>query len=315
MLTSPPAASRPWVTVLAVLFCVGTAARADDHDRGPYVGFHAGYLDASSLDSGVTALNHPTKCDVLLYPDPSLAPTGDPECQADTPTPFSETRQDPGGAFTGFLTGGYDFGSVRLEAEYTVRRHVGEGVPVLPAPGNAALTGKGGEWSPLDPPTETIRSITSRELFLNGHWDFENNSSWTPFVGVGVGVSRTRVLYSIRFVRKTLAQGYQDVEPPLELVNRPAEAAGTLSLFDCELGDTLMGYQLLAGLERSLGDRTSFGGKARWTRFDDLNDVGEWQLIRSHEPVQADGVTPFVSAHEFDPIGYLGVTAGLRYSF
>lgn len=76
-----------------------------------------------------------------------------------------------------------------------------------------------------------------------------------------------------------------------------------------------MGYQVLAGLERPLGDRTSSVVKDRWPRFETLNDIGEWQLIRSHVPVQADGVTPFVSAHEFDPIGYLGVTAGLRYSF
>lgn len=103
--------------------------------------------------------------------------------------------------------------------------------------------------------------------------------------------------------------------PPLTLADRPAAAAGSLSLFDSEFSDDVFGYQVLAGLDHALGERTSFTIKARWTRFADLTGSAVWKMIRSHVPVQADGTTPFTGDMEFDGIEYLGVSAGLRYRF
>ena len=40
-----------------------------------------------------------------------------------------------------------------------------------------------------------------------------------------------------------------------------------------------------------------------------------WNLIRSHAPVQADGVTPFDAAIEFGGIGYQAVTVSLKHRF
>ena len=134
-------------------------------------------------------------------------------------------------------------------------------------------------------------------------------------MGIGAGWARANLRYRASLVRKTLAQGFQDVEPPLTVADRPAAAAGSLSLFDNEFRDDLFGYQVLAGLDHALGDRTSFTIKARWTQFADLTGSAVWKTIRSHEPVQADGTTPFGSDLEFDGIGYVGVSAGLRYRF
>ena len=91
---------------------------------------------------------------------------------------------------------------------------------------------KASEWSPVYPPTEIISGYRAQQFFANVHVDFANDSRWTPSVGAGVGMARTHLLYSRRLVRKTLAQGYQDVEPPLTVADRPAAAAGTLSLLE-----------------------------------------------------------------------------------
>ena len=168
---------------------------------------------------------------------------------------------------------------------------------------------------PLRFPAVPRRVPDPQETTAKTYWDFENDSSWTPWVGVGAGLARTHIRYRASLVRKTLAQGFQDVAPPLTVADRPAAAAGSLSLFDSEFRDEVFGYQVLAGIDHALGDRTSFTIKARWARFADLTGSAVWTLIRSHEPVQADGTTPFGSDLEFDGLGYVGVSAGLRYRF
>ena len=52
------------------------------------------------------------------------------------------------------------------------------------------------------------------------------------------------------------------------------------------------GYQFIVGLDMNLGEAL-LGIKVRWGRFRELTTTTEYDLIRSHAPVQADGVTPF----------------------
>ena len=40
-----------------------------------------------------------------------------------------------------------------------------------------------------------------------------------------------------------------------------------------------------------------------------------WSIIRSHEPVRADGVTPFSTNVAFDSLQYWAVTFGMKYYF
>ena len=299
-------------TAASILGAAGIAGAQED--RGLYLGFEAGQADAATLGTVLTAVNHPTRCDSLLYPDPGMAPT-DAVCRDNTSRPLFDNSFELGAKVAGGVSIGYDLGKLRLELEHLSRHQGGQTVPLRTASGNVALAGKGNEWSPVDPPTESVSDFSSRELFLNGYWDFENDSSWTPWVGIGAGWARTHLRYRASLVRKTLAQGFQDVEPPLTLADRPAAAAGSLSLFDSEFRDEVFGYQVLAGLDHALGERTSFTIKARWTRFADLSGSAVWKMIRSHAPVQADGTTPFTGDLEFDGIGYVGVSAGLRYRF
>ena len=53
----------------------------------------------------------------------------------------------------------------------------------------------------------------------------------------------------------------------------------------------------------------------RWARFEGFEDEATWDLVRSHAPVQADGVTPFDADLEFTGIGYQAVTVNLKYRF
>ena len=41
------------------------------------------------------------------------------------------------------------------------------------------------------------------------------------------------------------------------------------------------------------GDRTSIGISVRWTHFGALTHDVVWAIVRSYEPVPADGVTDF----------------------
>ena len=310
--------TAPRFVVLSLKLCLlGASAQAgaDDHDRGFYVRFEAGLADAGTLESLLTAVDHPTRCDVLLYPDPGLAPSSDAACRDNTSRPVFDNSFDLGSKFAGGVSIGYDLGKLRLELEHLSRHQGGQTVPARTASGNVVIAGKGNEWSPVDPPTERVSDFSSREFLVNAYWDFENDSSWTPFLGIGTGWARTNLRYQVRLLRKTLAQGYQDVAPPLTLADRPAAAAGSLSLFDHEFRGDVFGYQILAGLDHALGDRTSFTIKVRWARFAELTGRGIATVIRSHAPVQADGTTPFGSDLEFDGIGNVGVSAGLRYHF
>ena len=53
----------------------------------------------------------------------------------------------------------------------------------------------------------------------------------------------------------------------------------------------------------------------RWARFEGFEDEATWNLVRSHAPVIADGVTPFDSQLKFEDIGYQAVTVNLKYRF
>ena len=171
--------------------------------------------------------------------------------------------------------------------------------------GTRRCKSKASEVSTLDSPSERISDFSAHQFFVNPYYDFLNNSSWTPYVGGGW--ARTSLNYRARFSRKTIAQGYQPDKPPA--------AAGTISLLESESTDILLGFQILGGLDHALTEKVSIGIKGRWASFQDLEGDTVWDLIRSHRPVRADGVTPFDSKLTFSKIQYWALSAGLKNSF
>ena len=305
------------IVALAAAYCLlsAGAASAQSDRRGFYAGIDLGFANAAGLEASPSAVTTPTKCDTLIYPNPAMAPTGAPECRDATMKPLSSTGFAPGAGFAGGLSAGYTLDTLRVEFEYRVRTQGDDVSSILDATGNQAVVSKAAEWSPIYPPTEVISNYRVHQFFANVYYDFANDSPWTPYVGAGAGLARTNLHYSRRLLRKTLAQGYQDVAPPLTVADRPAGAAGTFSLLDTAVSGNSIGFQMLAGVDYVIGDRTSIGLNANWARFGNLAQDVAWSVIRSHAPVRADGVTPFTGELRFDGLEYWAVTLGLKYRF
>ena len=147
------------------------------------------------------------------------------------------------------------------------------------------------------------------------YYDFPNESPWTPYGGGGLGVAITTLNYANQFIRKPDAEYLRiDFEPDWPDAAKRA-AAGTLSSLDTTIHQKAFGFQLLAGADYALTEHTSVGVTGRWAHSVSLHDEATWDLIRSHTPVQADGVTPFDTTQRFEGISYLAVTVGLKYHF
>ena len=290
------------------------AARGQTDRDGFYVGLEMGRAHASTLTSSVTGVNHPTRCDRLLYPASTSPPASDEACRASTPTVILRNAFDPGGGVVSGLLAGYRADRVRVEVEYLTRSQ-GSATAAVGATTNVVLQGKDTEWSDDQPPREWIRDYAAHQIFANVYYDFPNESPWTPYVGGGLGVAITTLNYANQFIRKPEAEYLRiDFEPDWPDAAKRA-AAGTLSSLDTTVRQEAFGFQVLAGADYALTEHTSVGVTGRWAQFGHITDEATWDLIRSHAPVQADGVTPFDTTQRFEGISYLAVTVGLKYYF
>lgn len=280
---------------LCMLAAAGVA-NAETSRQGFYAGIELGFANAEDVSSTMFGVVHPTQCDILVGGDPS-----GPGCTNNTPGVASANSFDLSTGFLGGFSVGYALDRFRVEFEYLNRSHGGDSSLWPLSAGFLA------ETSDIDPPSERISDFSAHQFFVNAYYDFLNNSRWTPYVGAGVGWARTSLDYQARFLRKTIAQGYP--------ADEPQAAAGTLSLLNTELTDTLFGFQFLGGLDYALTEKVSIGMKARWASFQDLEGDTLWTLIRGHKPVRADGKTPFDSKLTFSDIQYWALTFGLKYAF
>ena len=312
---------------LAGLLVLAGVVRADGDRRGFYVGAELGLADALSSDSFLSGISHPTRCDTLLYADPSHAPQ-DAGCTTRQARTIYTTDFDPGLGFAGAVSAGYALeAGPRVELEYLYRNQGGDASTLPAARGNETTQTKANEW--LRSPSARIDNFHSHQVFLNAYYDFVNASRWTPYLGAGIGWSRTSTRYSNQFLRRTVSAGYLDAfrstlsadhlahfrQVGLDPDEVARAAAGTSSSLSGRLTDDLFGFQLLAGLDYALGERTSIGLKVRWARFEDMIDGAVWDVVRNHAPVLADGKTPYKVRIKTDTIQYWAVTFGLKYHF
>lgn len=288
--------------LMALVFMSGSLqALADDKF---YIGLEAGFSKSGDLGVSSSFINHPTRCDSLLYPSGTTPPT-DAECTSDKISTIANVFT-PGTGFVGGATFGYALGNgLRFEAEYLNRRQGSDGRLIrLGSSSDGPLDQKGSEWDENDPPSERVYDLGAHHLFLNAYYDLRNDSPFTPYIGGGVGIGSVEMHYSARFLRKEDLgmEPWQDA------------AEGTESSIDAELDKTSFGFQVVGGVDYALGDDFSVGAKVRWTRFSsfDRDDVSSTE-IRGHEPVQADGVTPFTSDFEVDDVNNWIFTVGLKY--
>ena len=314
---------RPYFFTLGMTLL--TAAHADF-----YVGADIGLAASRTLDSTVSGQSNPTRCDVLVYSDatrPSGAIGNDPACSDVSRKEKWSSRFDAGSGLVAGLHAGYIRDQFRFELEFMHVKPGSASHPVITASTHPGLASKDREWSETAPPYEWISDFRIRQYFANVFYDFATESRWVPYVGVGAGWARVRMQYERRLLRKTEDEGYLNVSPDVPEAQEGygwddgswlewrTNAAGTLSSMDTELSDTLFGFQLLAGIDYALTDRTSVGIKARWAQFDDFKDDAAYDQVRDHAPVYVDGVTPFVDQVKMDNIEYWAITVGFKRRF
>ncbi|MDE0249389.1 MAG: outer membrane beta-barrel protein [Gammaproteobacteria bacterium] len=168
-----------------------------------------------------------------------------------------------------------------------------------------------------------IDSMVSHSLFANLYADFTNDSRFTPYIGIGIGVGLTEVDYSSVWARNPDAGR---IETGVSLPNAQeirANLAGTSSITQKRLDDTLFGYQLIAGIDYALTDTLVLGIKGRWVDFDSLSERGVvWDPLRGHVPYlrtpeqAGGGDREFVEGEiKLDDIEMFAISVNLKYRF
>ena len=292
----------------AFLTLVPAVATADEAERGFYFGADFGLSAARQIESIRTNVGIPTNCDQWLDPviiDGEQLPLPADQCEPRN-LPSSASEFDLG---TGLLAGvniGYArFGPIRVEVEYFHRRHDGEKVSLF-VPGDP----KQKEFSVRD---EEIGRLRTDNFFANLYYDFLNPgaSALTPYVGVGIGMSRVEIDYSATSIRRGV-DALRALNPP-----RHPGAANLVSHGNEDLSDWLWGYQLIAGLDYALTKKRLLTLKLRHGKnLQDFRDDGNlWRSLRGHASTVAPGGAPVhygISARS--PL-FWALSLGLKFYF
>ena len=211
-------------------------------------------------------------------------------------------------------------GRFRIESEYFYRdSEYDQTTDIISGDGGGgSIADKlGGEIARAE---NRIGSITSHSLFANLYVDLFNDSHFTPYVGLGIGVGFTDVDYGSLWARNLrvrddegnllirTGQGWDNAEQIRQ------NLAGTTTSEQTVLTDNLFGHQLLFGVDYALTQSVSFGVKGRWVRFETFRDSGSWDRLRSHDSnLRLDGSEPVVYQVETKDIEFFGLSVNLKY--
>ena len=264
---------------------------------------------------------HGTICDQYLNPFTDLMPAF---CDGGPDAPTTEWVN----AFrrgSGFLAGaavGYGFGRdgrLRVEAEYFFREAAYDETSPIEGRGGVTVGKLDGEVVVAE---DRLGSVTSHNLFANVYRDFAGGGRVTPHVGAGGGVAFTRIDYGLLWLRNSDPEAIISVAPHFpadrsdDLRVLQGNMASTTSSLQTVLADVLGGYQVLAGVDIALGDRTTLGAKGRWSQFAEFGDNPVLDRLRSHAPTnRLDGSRPVTSGITTRDTSLLAFTANLKYRF
>ena len=216
---------------------------------------------------------------------------------------YSFAGQNPNGPLSGF----------RVEMEYFYRQSNYDQTSSVGG-GSGQVRGKLEQEIVIG--IERIGSITSHNLFANLFYDFINTSRFTPYVGVGAGFGFTDLGYGTVWARNPDAS---KIKTGANLPNEQQireNLAGTSSVAQLTLSDTLFGFQALFGVDYALTEAMSLGVKGRWVKYASFQDDVNVYMLRSHVPnLRKDGSEPVSGGFKTDDIEFFGVSVNLKYHF
>ena len=184
------------------------------------------------------------RCDRTVNPDHvQIAPT---DC-GDEPRPWGPMFESFDGA-VGVMTGavaGYQWKAVRLEAEYFYRT---TNVQATAVPTSATYDPR--DETQLAFVQDRIDTVSGHHGFVNLYYDVPLSPAWTVYLGAGIGVAAVDVQYSTNWQRSEDPDEIQVFDPSTpEGLALNTKLAGTASYDRSVMQDTLMGYQVLAGVD------------------------------------------------------------------
>ena len=310
------------VALAAVLSMTAPGGAGAQTGGGFYVSHDLGGHFTPGLGIDAYADNAPGSiCDQHLNPFTDLMPAycdGGPDAPA---TEWVNAFRRGSGVLAG-AAAGYGFGRdgrLRVEAEYFFREAACDETSPIRGRGGVAVAKLDGEVVVAE---DRIGSVTAHNLFGNFYYSLGGGGRVNPYVGAGGGMAVTRIDYGLLWVRNSDPDAITSVAPHFpadrsdDLRVLQNNLASTTSSLQTGLGDVLGGYQLLAGLDVALSDRTTLGAKGRWAQFTEFGDNRVLDRLRSHAPSNSlDGSRPVTGGITTRDTGFLAFTAGLKYRF
>ena len=166
---------------------------------------------------------------------------------------------------------------------------------------------------------ERVNGVTGSNLFGNVYYAFlgSNSGGFSPYVGVGAGLSMVTVNYSSVWARNpnpdfiSTGTGQPNEE---EIKNN---LAGTVSAGEAALGSTVFSWQVVVGADYRLSERVSMGVKLRRVDFGDFTSEDlDWNPLRSHSAdVRIDGSEPVWANIHTPDLGVVSFSLAMRYWF
>ena len=299
------------LTALTAVFIAFLVAVPVQAESGFYVSGELGMNFGESLDSKGADNDRGSVCDEYLNPGYGMI------ASCTEPRTGGDAWNNSFGSDEGILFGaaiGYRFkdSRFRVELEYFYRDTGYEETSTIDFGADPQTVEKIN--NELLVVAERIDSLISHNLFANVYMDFANDSKFTPYVGVGVGFGMTDMDFGLVAQRRLDPNTIFTVPDTLPDVRN--KLAGTATISDKELDDTLFGYQVMAGVDYALTESLLLGVKGRWVSFDSFKDGSDYNSLRSHPSnLRLDGSEPVEYRLKVDDIEMFGVSMNLKYLF
>ena len=250
--------TKTTATLLVMALAPVAAATAQN---GLYLGLELGIGNGASMTVDGTDNDVATTCDGWIVPIDGTNAGCDP--------PASAWSSDigSGSGMMGGLAVGYRFGNIRAELEYTHSALSYDATADLAATDDVTVDKAQQE---LEIAETRIETVQYESFFANVYWDFTPGARVSPYVGLGVGTADASIDYFNRWKRNgdpaaiTTFAGHPDEESLRRIV------AGTTTIANTKLEDSVSAYQLLAGVDfavERVGDARRQGPAGRVRRF------------------------------------------------